>query len=110
MGSDAEFRDGVSPLETLGIRVCHKTIQRVSEAVGAQAAAQQHGALATVQAPEQAPANAPDLLVIERWHAHPTAREKRRTQKRRTRQWLARMQSGRGAALPTGQFQTRRHL
>ena len=65
MGSDAEFRDGVSPLETLGIRVAHKTIQRVSEAVGAQSAAQQHGALSAVQAPEQAVENAPDLLVIE---------------------------------------------
>ena len=65
MGSDAEFRDGVAPLETLGIKVCHKTIQRVSEAVGAQTAAQQHGALACTQAPEHTPANAPDLLVIE---------------------------------------------
>ena len=65
MGSDAEFRDGVAPLETLGIAVCHKTIQRVSEAVGAQTAAQQHGASACAQAPEQAPINAPDLLVVE---------------------------------------------
>src|ERR1035437_4187899 len=65
MGSDAEFRDGVAPLETLGIRVAYKTIQRVSEAVGTQSAAQQHGALSSVRAPEQAVANPPDLLVIE---------------------------------------------
>jgi hypothetical protein len=65
MGSDAEFRDGVAPLETLGIPVCHKTIQRVSEAVGAQVAAQQHSALGAVQASEQAKENAPDLLVVE---------------------------------------------
>jgi hypothetical protein len=65
MGSDAEFRDGVAPLETLGIAVCHKTIQRVSEAVGAQTAAQQHGAEACTQAPERTPTNAPELLVIE---------------------------------------------
>ena len=57
----AEFRDGVAPLETLGIAVCHKTIQRVSEAVGAQTAAQQHGAQACAQALEHTPANAPDL-------------------------------------------------
>jgi len=65
MGSDAEFRDGVAPLETLGIAVCHKTIQRDSEAVGAQTAAQQHGAEACTQAPERTPTNAPELLVIE---------------------------------------------
>src|SRR6266700_12888 len=65
MGSDAEFRDGVAPLETLGISVSHKTIQRVSEAVGSAVAEAQHGALACVQAPEKAPVNPPDLLVIE---------------------------------------------
>src|SRR5262245_1596874 len=64
MGSDAEFRDGVAPLETLGIRVCHKTIQRVSEAVGAQTAADQHGAASAVAAPEQAADNAPEMLVV----------------------------------------------
>ena len=65
MGSDAEFRDGVAPLETLGIKVSHKTIQRVAEAVGIQTAAQQHGAMACARAPQQSPDNAPDLLVIE---------------------------------------------
>jgi hypothetical protein len=65
MGSDAEFRDGVAPLESLGICVSHKTIQRVSEAVGAAVAETQHGALASANAPEKAPANPPDLLVIE---------------------------------------------
>jgi hypothetical protein len=65
MGSDAEFRDGVEPLETLGIRVNHKAIQRVSEAVGAKVSEQQHGALSSIKAQEQAAGNAPELLVIE---------------------------------------------
>lgn len=65
LGSDAEFRDGVAPLATLGIQVCHKTIQRVSESVGAQVADERHGALAGAHAPEESPDNPPDLLVLE---------------------------------------------
>lgn len=65
LGSDCEFRDGVAPLKTLGIPVAFKTIQRVSEAVGAQVAEEFHGADASLKSSNTAPENAPELMVIQ---------------------------------------------
>jgi len=65
LGSDCEFRDGVSPLKTLGIPVAFKTIQRVSEAVGAQVAEEFHGASASLKCSALRPENAAELLVIQ---------------------------------------------
>lgn len=65
LGSDCEFRDGVAPLKTLGIPVAYKTIQRVSEAVGAQVVEEGHGALACLECTELKPGNAAELLVIQ---------------------------------------------
>jgi hypothetical protein len=63
-GSNSEFRDGVAPLESLGIRTSFKTIQRVAERVGAEVAEAQHGAMARASAPSAAPQNKPELLVM----------------------------------------------
>ena len=65
LGSDCEFRDGVAPLKTLGIPVAFKTIQRVSEAVGAEVAEELHGAKASLTSGDHSPDNAAELLVIQ---------------------------------------------
>lgn len=65
LGSDCEFRDGVSPLRTLGIPAAFKTIQRVSEAVGTQVAEELHGAAAALNCADFRPENAAELLVIQ---------------------------------------------
>jgi hypothetical protein len=65
LGSDCEFRDGVAPLKTLGIPVAFKTIQRVSEAVGAAVAEALHGAQASITCGDERPDNAAELLVIQ---------------------------------------------
>ncbi len=65
IGGMCEFRDGVDPLKTLGIRTSFKTIERVSERVGAEVAREKFGPLARARAPEEAPANSAELLVIE---------------------------------------------
>ena len=65
IGGRCEFRDGVDPLKTLGIRTSFKTIERVSERVGAEVARDKFGPLARAGAPEEAPANAAELLVLE---------------------------------------------
>src|SRR5215831_12313425 len=65
LGSDCEFRDGVAPLKTLGIPAAFKTIQRVSEAVGAQVAEELHGASASIICGDESPENAVELLVIQ---------------------------------------------
>lgn len=65
MGGRCEFRDGVDPLKTLGIRTSFKTIQRVSERVGAEVARERHGPFARAGAPKEAPLNPPELLAIE---------------------------------------------
>jgi hypothetical protein len=64
-GSNSEFRDGVAPLESLGIRTSFKTIQRVAERVGAEVAEAQHGPMARASAPSAAPQNRAELLVIQ---------------------------------------------
>ncbi len=54
-------------MNTLGIQTSFKTIQRVSERVGAEVARERFGPLARARAPEEAPPNAADLLVLERY-------------------------------------------
>lgn len=65
LGSDAEFRDGVEPLKTLGVATAFKTIERVCEAVGQGLAAERHGALAVAQAQDEHPEQPAELLVVE---------------------------------------------
>ena len=65
IGGRCEFRDGIAPLKTLGIATSFKTIERVSERVGAEVAREKFGPFARVDAPKEAPANAAELLVIE---------------------------------------------
>ena len=65
LGSDAEFRDGVEPLRTLGVQTAFKTIERVCEAVGTAVAAERHGALAVAQAQDEHPEQPAELLVVE---------------------------------------------
>ena len=52
-------------MKTLGIRTSFKTIERVSERVGAEVAREKFGPLARARAPEEAPANSAELLVLE---------------------------------------------
>jgi len=61
----SEFRDGVDPLRTVGIRTSFKTIERVSERVGAEVAQEEFGPFARADAPKEAPANPAELLVIQ---------------------------------------------
>lgn len=65
LGSDSEFRDGVAALESVGIRTSFKTIERVAEHIGAEVAEAQHGAFARAAAPQEAPTNPAELLVVE---------------------------------------------
>lgn len=64
-GSDSEFRDGIGTLRTLGIETCFKTVERVSERVGAEVARERHGPFARAAAPKEAPPNPPELLVVQ---------------------------------------------
>jgi hypothetical protein len=52
-------------LRTLGIETSFKTIERVSERVGAEVARERFGPFARVDAPKEAPPNAPELLLVE---------------------------------------------
>lgn len=52
-------------MKTLGIRTSFKTIERVSERVGAEVAREKFGPLARARAPAEAPANSAELLVLE---------------------------------------------
>ncbi len=65
VGGRCEFRDGVDPLRTLGVETSFKTIERVSERVGAEVAREKFGPFARIDAPKEAPPNPPELLVIE---------------------------------------------
>jgi hypothetical protein len=65
VGGRCEFRDGVDPLKTLGIRTSFKTIQRVSERVGAEVARERHGPFPRAGVAREAPGNPAELLVIE---------------------------------------------
>ncbi len=64
-GSSSVFRSGVAPLESVGIRTSFKTIERVSERVGAEVAETQHGPIARSTAQSQAPRNRAELLVLQ---------------------------------------------
>ena len=52
-------------MRTLGIETSFKTIERVSERVGAQVARERFGPFARAGAPKEAPANPAELLVVE---------------------------------------------
>ena len=65
LGSDAEFRDGVAPLRTLGVRTSFKTIERVSEAVGGEVLAARHGAEALAHCTDEHPDQPAALLVLQ---------------------------------------------
>lgn len=65
LGSDAEFRDGVAPLRTLGVLTCFKTIERVSEAVGGEVAVERHGAEALAHSQDAHPDQPAALLVLQ---------------------------------------------
>jgi len=55
----------VATLRAVGIRTSFKTIERVSEAVGAEVAKDEHGSFARARAPGEAPGNPPALLVVQ---------------------------------------------
>ena len=65
LGSDAEFRDGVAPLRTLGVLTSFKTIERVSEAVGSEVLAERHGGEALAHSADEHPAQPAELLVVQ---------------------------------------------
>lgn len=65
LGSDAEFRDGVAPLRTLGIVTSFKTIERVSERVGNAVAAERYGGEALAHSADEHPAQPAELLVLQ---------------------------------------------
>lgn len=65
LGSDAEFRDGVAPLHTLGVLTCFKTIERVSEAVGSDVAAERHGGEALAHSEDEHLDQPAALLVLQ---------------------------------------------
>lgn len=64
-GSNTEFRRGVDPLRTVGIHASFKTVERVSERVGEEVRASRHGPFALVEAAGEAPANPPELQVLQ---------------------------------------------
>jgi hypothetical protein len=64
-GSDCAFRHGVAVFETLGVKTSFKTIERVSERVGAEVASEIYGPVASLAVSDEAPLNPPELLVIE---------------------------------------------
>ena len=65
LGSDAEFRDGVAPLRTLGVITSFKTIERVSESVGSEVAVERHGAEALAHSKDEHPDQRAELLVLQ---------------------------------------------
>jgi len=65
LGSECVFRKGESSLRTLGIPVSFKTIERVSEEVGAELVAEQRQQAAGASADALAPGNPAELLVAE---------------------------------------------
>ena len=52
-------------MKTLGIETSFKTIERVSERVGAEVAREKFGPFARADAPKEAPANGPELMVVQ---------------------------------------------
>jgi hypothetical protein len=65
LGSSCEFRKAESALLTLGIRASFKTIERISEEVGAELVAEQRRQAAGASADSLAPENPAELLVCE---------------------------------------------
>lgn len=55
----------MATLKVLGIQTSFKTIERVSEAVGAEVAEDEHGPFARARAPQEAPPNPATLLVVQ---------------------------------------------
>lgn len=64
-GSNTEFRRGVDPLKTVGIYASFKTVERVSERVGAEIRKDRHGPFAQIEAANEAPPNPPALQVLQ---------------------------------------------
>jgi hypothetical protein len=64
-GSNTEFRRGIDPLETVGIYTSFKTVERVSERVGAGVRKDRHGPFAQIEAANEAPPNPPALQILQ---------------------------------------------
>ena len=64
-GSTCEFRDAVASLAALGLGASFKTIERVSEEVGAVVSAERLKQAAGASAEELAPENPAELLVVQ---------------------------------------------